>query len=185
MKRLLGKFFFFLIGWKISANITPEVKHSVMIAAPHTSNWDFPFAIAAFWIMGIEMRYFIKDAYTRPLLFGWLFRWTGAMGVSRSQRNNLVEHSIELLKTRKELVILVPAEGTRKWVDKWKTGFYHIAIGAGVPITLGYLDYKSKTAGVDHSFMPSGNFEQDMQYIENFYKDKTGRYPELYNPEIF
>jgi 1-acyl-sn-glycerol-3-phosphate acyltransferase len=73
MKRLLGKFFFFLIGWRISANITPEMKHSVMIAAPHTSNWDFPFAIAAFWIMGIEMRYFIKDAYTRSILMGWFF----------------------------------------------------------------------------------------------------------------
>lgn len=161
-----------------------EVGHSVMLAAPHTSNWDFVFALAGFWIMELDVRYFIKDTYTKSIL-GPLFKWTGALGVDRKARNNFVDHTISLLRENKQLVILVPAEGTRKRVEKWKTGFYHIALGAKVPISLGYLDYPKKIGGVANVFMPSGVKEDDFDHIQEIYKQFTGKHPENYNEKIY
>ena len=186
LKKFIARIFLWFMGWKIDDAVSPEVHHSVMVAAPHTSNWDFVFAILGFWIMGIEVRYFIKDDYTRSKLMGWFFRWTGAIGVDRSRRNNgLVGYAIELLQKSNNLVILVPAEGTRKWVDKWKLGFYHIALEAKVPISLGYLDYPNKRGGVLTVFTPSGVMEQDLQFIQEQYLPITGKHPENYNPQIY
>jgi 1-acyl-sn-glycerol-3-phosphate acyltransferase len=185
LKKAIARFFLWIMGWTIDDTVPEEVHHSVMVAAPHTSNWDFLFAIFGFWIMGIEVRYFIKDTYTRSL-FGWFFRWTGAIGVDRTKRSNgLVDYAIELLKSHEKLVILVPAEGTRKRVERWKLGFYHIAREAGVPISLGYLDYPNKRGGVLKVFQPSGVLEQDMQFIQDTYLTVTGKYPENYNPQIY
>ena len=86
------------MGWKVKAKVTEQTKHSVMIAAPHTSNWDFPIALAAFWIMGLDVKFFIKDDYTKGP-FGWFFKWTGAVGVDRNKKkNNLTAFAIDLLK---------------------------------------------------------------------------------------
>jgi len=173
------------MGWKVTARVKPAMAHSVMLAAPHTSNWDFPMALAAFWYMGLDAKFFIKDNYTKGP-FGWLFRWFGAIGVDRSKKKNkLTDHAIKLLEEKDQLVILVPAEGTRKAVEKWRTGFYRISREAQVPISLGYLDYKKKEAGVGDPFMPTGNFEEDMTRIQEFYRPIHPRHPEGYNPEIF
>lgn len=185
LKRLIANFFLWAIGWKVIARVTPEMAHSVMLAAPHTSNWDFPLALAAFWKMGIDVKYFIKDNYTKSLV-GWFFKWTGAIGVDRSKKsNNLTDHAIELLKANDQLVVLVPAEGTRKRVEQWRTGFYHISREADVPISLGYLDYVNKIAGVAQPFQPSGDFNEDMTFIQEFYRPISAKYPEQYNPQIF
>lgn len=185
MKRIFGKFIYFIFGWKLKVAVNLEdAKHSVMLAAPHTSNWDFIFALAGFWIMGLDVKYFIKDTYTKGI-HGWFFKYTGALGVDRSKRNNLVEHTISLLKNTDRLVVLVPAEGSRNRVEKWKTGFYHIALESNVPISLGYLDYVQKHGGVLDVFKPTGTFEIDMQRIEDAYKNIPGKYPDQYNPKIF
>jgi len=135
--------------------------------------------------MGIDVRYFIKDNYTKSPL-GWFFRWTGAIGVDRNKKSNkLTDYAIELLKENDQLVILVPAEGTRRRVEKWRTGFYRIAHEADVPISLGFLNYKAKIAGVGKPFYPTGDFEKDMTHIQEFYRPITGKYPENYNPSIF
>lgn len=156
-----------------------------MLAAPHTSNWDAPIALAAFWIMGIDLKFFIKNEYTKGPL-GWLFKAVGAIGVDRSRKGNkLTDYAIELLNKRSELVILIPAEGTRKVVKAWRTGFYRIAMETGVPISLGYLDYSKKEAGVADVFRPSGNFERDMTHIQEIYRPIKGKNPENYNPRIF
>lgn len=184
MKKALAHFFFWITGWKMKAKITEPMKHSVMVAAPHTSNWDFPIALASFWIMGLDLKYFIKNDYTRGP-FGWFFKWTGAIGVDRKRKkNNLTNYAIELLKERK-MVILVPAEGTRKAVDKWRTGFYHIACEAQVPISLGTLDYKLKEADILGVFEPTGNFEKDMEFIQEKFRPIHPKHPENYNPQIF
>lgn len=183
MKALLGKLFFWMMGWKLKADISEDMKHSVMVAAPHTSNWDFPFALAAFWMMGLDLKYFIKDFYTKGL-HGYFFRWTGAIGVNQKAKNNLTEYAINQLKVNK-MVILVPAEGTRKRVEKWRTGFYTIALEAKVPISLGYLDFKRKEAGTMGAFWPTGDFEKDMEFIQKQYLDKEGKNPENYNPQIY
>ncbi len=172
------------MGWKVKVTDPKRLSPSVMVAAPHTSNWDFPIALSCFWYMGVDVRYFIKSEYTRGV-FGWLFKWTGALGVDRSNKGNkLVDHAIDLLR-KKDMVILVPAEGSRKAVEKWRTGFYHIALGAEVPVSLGYLDYKEKEGGVLDLFQLSGDFEKDMQHIQQLYKPITGKFPENYNPDIF
>lgn len=183
MKNAIGQLFFKIAGWKLKANISEEVKHSVMVAAPHTSNWDFPFALAGFWMMGLDLKYFIKHFYTQGL-HGYFFRWTGAIGVNQKKHGNLSEYAIQLLKERK-MVVLVPAEGTRKRVEKWRTGFYRIAIEAKVPISLGYLDYPKKEAGILGVFQPSGDFEKDMAYIQEQYRNIGPRHPDNYNPQIY
>lgn len=156
-----------------------------MVASPHTSNWDFLYAMCAFWYMRVDLKYFIKDSYTRGP-FGWFFKWTGALGVDRSKsNNNLVPYSIELLNSNEQLIVLVPAEGSRKRVEKWKTGFYHIAVGAKVPVCCGYLDYEKKIAGILDVFWPSGDFEKDMHHIQELYRPIKGKFPEKYNPEIY
>ncbi len=187
LKKFLAILFLKITGWKVpeKKEEIDRMKHSVMVAAPHTSNWDFPFALAAFWRMGIDLKYFIKSEYTNGL-FGWFFRWTGAVGVNRSlKKNHLTDYAIELMKTKKQMVLLVPAEGTRKAAPKWRTGFYRIAREANVPISLGYLDYSRKTAGVLDVFTPSGDFETDMYHIQEKYRPIKGKHPENYNPEIF
>jgi 1-acyl-sn-glycerol-3-phosphate acyltransferase len=186
LKKFIARFWFTLAGWKL--DVTKEnldrLRHSVMLASPHTSNWDFIYALFGFWLMGVDLKYFIKDDYTKGIL-GGLFKWTGAIGVDRGKRNNLVEHTINLLKENDELVILVPAEGTRKWVPKWKKGFYNIALGAEVPVSFGYLDYKHKIAGVGDVYSLTGDFEKDMDHIQAFYANINPKHPELYNPKIY
>ncbi|MDZ7847597.1 MAG: 1-acyl-sn-glycerol-3-phosphate acyltransferase [Owenweeksia sp.] len=185
MKNFLANFFLKLTGWRVTARVTPAMAHSVMVAAPHTSNWDFPFSLMAFWKMGVPLRYFIKNEYTRGPL-GWFFRWTGAIGVDRSKKKNkLTDKAIELLNDAPKMVLMVPAEGTRKRTEKWRTGFYRIALETGLPISLGFLDYHKKEAGVLDVFYPSGDFEKDMLHIQELYKTVQGKHPEDYNPQIF
>ncbi len=187
MKYQLARFFFWVTGWKLNNSRIDlgALKKTVMIAAPHTTNWDLPYSLAAFWLMRIDVKYFIKDMYTKSI-FGWFFKWTGAVGVSRKNaKNNLVQTSIDLLNSKEQLVLLVPAEGTRKRVDKWRTGFYHIAKGARVPVSLGYLDYAKKEAGILDVFPLSNDWAADMTHIQEAYRPITGKYPENYNPQIF
>jgi len=155
-----------------------------MLAAPHTSNWDLIYALGGFWLMGVDVKYFIKDGYTKSIL-GFLFKWTGAIGVNQKQNTQLSKYAIKLFKERKDLVLLVPAEGTRQAVNKWRTGFYTIADTAKVPITLGYLDYKNKESGVAGLVAPSGDFNNDMEKIQEFYSPEQAKFPNQYNPKIY
>lgn len=184
MKKLIGSLVLFLFGWKAQYPEHFKAKKTVMIAAPHTSNWDLLYALAVYWKKGIRAQFLIKNAYTKGL-HGYFFKWLGAIGVDRNKHNNLVDYAVSLFKTNDSLVLMVPAEGTRKRVEKWKTGFYHMAKLAEVPITFGFLDYKNKIAGVGGVCTPTENFEKDMLYIQNFYKNITAKFPEQYNPKIF
>ncbi len=184
VKAFLGNIALWVSGWKSHFPEEYRKDKMVLIAAPHTSNWDLFYAMAVFWKLGISVKYFIKDAYTKGL-HGYLFKSMGAIGVDRKRTGNLVHHAAALLEKNREMVIMVPAEGTRKRVDKWKTGFYHIALKAKVPVGLGYLDYGKKEAGVGKLVYLTGDFEQDMAEIEAFYRDITAKYPEQYNPKIF
>ncbi|MFV0530782.1 MAG: 1-acyl-sn-glycerol-3-phosphate acyltransferase [Flavobacteriales bacterium] len=185
MKKFLAKIIFSVTGWKMIVSVDKdEMKKCVMIAAPHTTNWDLFYSLASFWKEEIPVRFFIKHTHTRAW-YGFLIKSLGGIGVNRKKNNNLIEYAVKLLQEREELTILVPAEGTRKWVEEWKKGFYHIAKKADVPVVLGYLDYAKKEAGIGEVVYLTDSFESDMKVIEDFYKDKKGRYPELYNPVIF
>ena len=180
MKKVIARLIFLFAGWKEDYNGKYVTDKCVMIAAPHTSNWDLLFAMAVYWHNGVEARFFIKNSYTKGVL-GYLFRWLGAIGVDRSKHKNLVDFAVNLFENSKGLVLLIPAEGTRNLVEHWRTGFYHIALKANVPVSLGYLDYKNKIAGVGDLHILTGDFEKDMQRIQDFYKDVQAKHPEFYN----
>ena len=185
MKKLLAKFVNFITGWHVNVPEEFRIKKAVMIAAPHTSNWDLIHALPGLWLGGYRPRFFIKDDFKKIPIINWLLKWVGAIWVNRKKNNNLIKHSVDMLNREKELVLLVPAEGTRSAVPNWKLGFYHIAKDSGLPILLAYLDYPKKEAGVGKIVYPSDDFEKDMLEIENFYKNITPKHPEKYNKQIF
>ena len=173
---------FKLKGWKIVGTVPPDIKKAVVIAAPHTSNWDFVYAIAIFKLLKLKIRYLIKrEVNFFPLSI--LLKNTGAIPVERSARHNLTDQIVNMLKAEDELLVAIPAEGTRSRVDKWRSGFYYTALNAGVPVLPGYLDFKKKEGGFGAPIYLTGNKEEDMQMLKNFYADKTGKYPELFNLE--
>ena len=173
--RWLARFFLKCSGWQVQGQ-RPDIPRYVMIAAPHTSNWDFIYALAISVVYRIDALIMMKDAwFFWPL--GPVFRWLGAMPVDRRKSNNVVAQMIAAFQRKTEMILMVPPSGTRKKVLCWKTGFYHIAHGAGVPIAMGYLDYRLKIGGIGPVFHPTGNIEQDLKTIQKFYRDITGKHP--------
>ncbi len=185
MKKAFAKFVNFISGWHINIPEEFRLKKAVMIAAPHTSNWDLVHALPGLWLGDYKPKFFIKDDFKKFPVINWVLKWLGAIWVNRKKRNNLIQHSVDMLNREDELVLLVPAEGTRSAVPRWRLGFYHIAKQAGLPILLAYLDYDKKEAGVGKVVYPSDDFEKDMLEIENFYKNITPKHPEKYNKQIF
>lgn len=186
MGRLLSKLIFSIFGWKLDDHLKADFRRCVMIASPHTSNWDFIFARAAFSLLRIPVRFTVKKEWMR-FPFKSTMGALGAIAIDRSPkkpgdpRPSMTEAMIELFSKNKELVVLVTPEGTRSLVTKWKTGFYHVAVGAGVPVALGYLDYKNKIAGVGKIVYPSGDMHKDLKEIMDFYKNIPARYPEKFS----
>jgi 1-acyl-sn-glycerol-3-phosphate acyltransferase len=179
MKYLSG-FLLWLAGWRIKGSIPPEIKKCVILAAPHTSNWDFVLGRLAYFKLGVPVKFLIKkEVFVFP--FKGLITALGGIPVDRGRRSNLVEEVAYLFELYEQLNVVIAPEGTRKRVDNWKRGFYFIAQKANVPLALGFIDYKTKTAGFGPLLYPSGNFESDFRIIEDFYKNKTARHPEMFN----
>ena len=161
-------------GWKLEGSPPTALKY-VMITVPHTSNWDFPLALAMAFVYRFEMRWMGKDS----LFTGWrdpVMRWLGGIPINRASRNNVVAETIAAFQASERLFVAVPPEGTRAKVDKWKTGFYYIAIGANVPIALAFLDYRRKVGGFLSTFFPTGDVEKDIADIRACYTGIAGKY---------
>ena len=183
MKRLLSKFLFKLNGWKIvGPHSYPE--KCLLIAAPHTSNWDFFIGRCYAYIIGIKPKYLGKSELFLPVL-ATLLKWNGGIPVYRNARNNVVEQVVNMFKATTQLHLGIAPEGTRTKVAKWKTGFYHIASAAKVPLLLFSMDYKKKEVGIITEFMTTGDFEKDILFIQQQYTNITGKIPENYNPKIY
>jgi 1-acyl-sn-glycerol-3-phosphate acyltransferase len=182
----IGKFIFFLLGWKLVAKPPKDLRRCVMIAAPHTSNWDFVIARAAFAIMRIPVKFTIKKEWFR-FPFNLFFNLMGGIAIDRSPkeegkpRKSSTEAMAELFQKYKDLVVLVTPEGTRKKQTEWKTGFYYVAKMAGVPIACGWLDYSKKHAGVGLVLQPTDNMEQDLQQIMQFYRNIAPKFQENFS----
>ncbi|MEW6775096.1 MAG: lysophospholipid acyltransferase family protein [Bdellovibrionota bacterium] len=180
MKKLLGKIFLWLVGWKPYENkIT--LRKFVLVAAPHTSNWDLPIMLSIGWVYGLSIGWIGKHTLFQ-FPFGWFMRALGGIPIDRSARQNLVAHMAEVYRKADSLVVAIPPEGTRKAAPYWKSGFYHIARGAGVPIVLGVLDYKERRGGFGPVIEPTGDLKADMDKIRTFYKDKAGKFPANFGP---
>ncbi len=184
MKKLIGKFIFFIFGWKSSYPNEFRADKCVMIAAPHTSNWDFVFAMAYYWKYDVDAKFFIKDSWTKGV-HGYFIKKMGGIGVARGKKNNLVDFATKIFSEKEKFILLVPAEATRKRVPKWKKGFYVIAKKANVPVAMGYLDYKKKLSSVGGLVNLTDDFDSDMQKFQNFYKTVSAKFPENYNPVIY
>ena len=163
-----------LAGWKIKGS-PPEAGKYIVIAYPHTSNWDFPLGLAICIIFRIKAYWLGKDSLFEGLA-GPIMKWLGGIPIDRSSAHDVVQQTINTFDEYDEMVIAVAPEGTRSQVKKWKTGFYHIAVGAKVPIVLGYFNYAKKEAGCLKSYLPTGNIDKDMVAIKAAYQGIEGKY---------
>ncbi len=186
MLKRLSQFLLRLSGWRLNPNIPPETQRCVIIAAPHTSNWDIWYARLGFYIMGIPLRFTIKEEWM-GFPFGPLIRAFGGLGIDRKprkdtgERPSYVDVMAELFEEYDKIAVMVTPEGTRALRTKWKTGFYYVALKAKVPICLGYLDYAKKEAGVGPAVYPTGHIEADMKKIMDFYSNITGKHPKQFS----
>jgi 1-acyl-sn-glycerol-3-phosphate acyltransferase len=168
-------FYMKLTGWTIEGERPTASERCVLIAAPHTSNWDLPLTLMVAFIMNLNLYWMGKESIFKPP-FGAIMKWLGGIPVDRSKSTNLVAESAKaLIEADGPVHLTVPPEGTRSKVRYWKTGFYYIALGAKVPIVLAYMDYPQKRAGMGPTIMPSGDIEKDMLVIKAFYAQFQGR----------
>lgn len=175
--RLLALLCMKLIGWRLEDK-PPQVKKCVIIAAPHTSNWDFPMMLAVVLIHRMDVRWMGKNTLF-PWYIGWLMKYLGGIPIDRSKSNNMIELMADEMKSRDSGVLLITPEGTRSKVNKWKSGFYHIAQEAELPIGLAYVDSRTKIVGFFDTFIPSGDYDTDIIKIQKLYEGKQGLKPSL------
>lgn len=175
---MISRFILRLLGWKIEGRYPFEILKLVLIVVPHTSNWDFPLGLLVRSALGIPGNFVGKDSLFKPPL-GWLMRWLGGIPVDRSQRSHYVEQTVQLYKERKQVCLVIAPEGTRKKVDQLKTGFYHIAKGAGVPILMCKFDWEHKIVGFSDPFYPTNDQEADFKVIYQYFKGVKGKIPEF------
>jgi len=162
-------------GWKVEGALPPNTPKCVMIAAPHTSNWDLPNTLMAAFALRLHIYWMGKESIFKPP-FRHLMMWLGGIPVNRDRANNLVAASAQaIVDADQPLQLVVPPEGTRQKTRYWKTGFYYIALSAKVPIVLAYMDYKRKISGLGPLFHPTGDIEADMATIKAFYAAFTGK----------
>ncbi len=171
----LARALFRLTGWRVEGSL-PDLPRLIVVSAPHTSNWDGVILVLAALVFRVRLRYLVKHTLLRPPL-GWLVRLTGGVPINRTARFNAVEQAVQAFHANDRLALAISPEGTRKPVEYWKTGFYYIALGAGVPLALGYIDYARRCAGIGPIIVPSGDLEADMALIEAFYAPIVGRHP--------
>ena len=162
-------------GWKVEGDLPANTPKCVMIAAPHTSNWDLPNTLMVAFALRLNIYWMGKASIFKPP-FRHLMMWMGGIPVNRERASNMVAASAQaIMDADAPLQMVVPPEGTRQKTRYWKTGFYYIALGAKVPIVLAYMDYKRKISGLGPLFHPTGDIEADMVRIKAFYAAFTGK----------
>ncbi len=179
----LGRFAFAVLrtfGWKVVL-AQPVPMKCVVVFYPHTSNWDFPIGLLAKWATGIHFRYVGKDALFRwP--FGRMFRRWGGIPVNRRLSTGFISQMRDEFARHDDFRLAIAPEGTRSRTEHWKSGFYHLARAAGVPVALGFIDYPCRRVGVGAYVGLSGDPASDMRRIAAFYADKCGHRPENQGP---
>ncbi len=165
-------------GWTVVGEAPPFEKY-VLIAVPHTSNWDFPNLLGLTDELGMRVHFMAKSSLFRwP--FGTFLRQTGGVPVDRAAAQDMVEQMAAEFARRDRFVLTIAAEGTRNAVGKWRTGFYRIAVAAGVPIVCGFMDYGRRRGGIGPVIHPTGDYDADMQVAYDFYRDMIPKHPEGY-----
>ncbi|HEX2810118.1 MAG TPA: 1-acyl-sn-glycerol-3-phosphate acyltransferase [Kineosporiaceae bacterium] len=163
-----------LAGWRVVGAAPAE---GIVVGAPHTSNWDFALTLLVMWSGGVSPRVLIKQELFRGPA-GWVLRRCGGIPIDRRNPSGLVRELVARASSGDPFPLIVAAEGTRKKVDYWKSGFYRIARSAHLPIAMGFIDGPTKTAGFGPTLRPTGDLAADMDVIRAFYADKRGVRPE-------
>ena len=185
MLKALFKVFFSIARWELLQPAPPEAFNCVMIAAPHTSNWDFVYAISGMDQLGLKPRFTIKKEFNVFILGRWITN-LGALWIDRSKAKKgggWTQYMASLFQD-KPLTVVVTPEGTRSRVEEWKLGFYYTALEAKVPICCSFMDYEKKQTGVGMCFMPTGNLDEDMKRIMDFYRDIKGKFPGNFTTDL-
>lgn len=172
----LGKTIMWTTGWRVEGEI-PDAQKMVIIAAPHTSNWDFLYLLGAAYSLRLRIFWLGKNSLFIPIA-GHILRFLGGIPVDRSRHTNLVTQLVERYDESDKLAIVIPPSGTRSKTDNWHSGFYQVAKGANIRMVCGFLDYPRKVAGLGLAFIPTDNIRADMDQIREFYAPIEGRYPE-------
>ncbi|HEX2618645.1 MAG TPA: 1-acyl-sn-glycerol-3-phosphate acyltransferase [Phototrophicaceae bacterium] len=165
-----------LTGWRLYGQF-PDYEKAVIIAAPHTSNWDGFLMLLTAWSFGIKPIWMVKAEVTRSII-GGLVRWLGGMGIDRRASHDTVQQAVTQMKAAKRMMLVVAPEGTRRKTSHWKAGFYWIADSAQVPIISAFVDYTHRRLGIGPSFMPTGDIQADLDPIFEYYGYLTGLHPE-------
>lgn len=173
----VGRAWLRAFGWRVEGG-PPPVDKAVVVAAPHTSNWDLPFTLAVAWSLDRDVQWVGKHTLFAVPVWGRFMRSLGGIGVDRRTRNDSVKAIAHAIEERERVLLIVPPEGTRGAAKRWKTGFYWIAVEAEVPIVLGFLDYGRKRGGLGHVLQPSGDIARDFERMRTFYADVRGKHPE-------
>ncbi|WP_298884019.1 1-acyl-sn-glycerol-3-phosphate acyltransferase [uncultured Polaribacter sp.] len=179
MKSLAKFILFTILGWKLENDFPQDIKKYVVIAAPHTSWVDFPIAILARMSSGTMIHFIGKNSLFKPP-FGFFFKMLGGTPVDRSKSSNLVDSVIDVFNSKEEFRLGLSPEGTRKKVEKWKTGFYYIAKGANVPVVMATLDFGKKKVKVSEPYYTTNDKIKDFEVFKAFYKGVKGKKPELF-----
>ncbi|MCH7549879.1 MAG: lysophospholipid acyltransferase family protein [Candidatus Krumholzibacteriota bacterium] len=178
MGKWLARWILERAGWKIDSGAPPE-KRFVLVCAPHTSNWDFLYFILIITFVGVKISWIGKHVLFAPPL-GWIMRRLGGIPVERRLRGDVVSRMTRIFAEREEFALAIAAEGTRSRTSHWRSGFYHIARAANVPVVPGYLDYSRRRGGFGPAIYLTGDIPHDMDGFREFFADKVGRHPEKF-----
>lgn len=170
----ISKFILFnVLGWKVVNGFPKDLHKYMVIAGPHTSNWDFPLAILTRFSQGVMINFIGKKSLFKPP-FGFFFKALGGTPVDRTKSKNMVQTLIDVYDTNEKFIFAISPEGTRKRVSTWKTGFYHVAKGANIPIVMATLDFGNKQVLVNDPYYLTDSMEADFTYFHEFFKDVKG-----------
>lgn len=188
MKKIIGSFFLKLLGWKVE--IEGDLKNldrCILVVAPHTSNRDFMLGVFTYWKLKKRLKVIIKDTHTKAF-YGGLIKANGAIGIDRSKKGDIVKTVTELFQKVNFSLVITP-EGSRSYAEKWRLGFYHMAIDAQVPIVFAAGDYKYKQIRIGRTIsvddLQTRTLESVLDEIEDYFKDINPKHPELFNPKIY
>lgn len=175
IRRFLGRLALRLMGWRMVGSL-PDLPKAVIIAAPHTTNWDFIRGISLVFALSLDAKWIGKrELFVGPL--GPLFRWLGGIPIDRKSPQGAVEGAVAAFGAREQMILAIAPEGTRKAVERWKTGFYRIAAGASVPIVCGFFDNRNRALGFARVVTPTGDMGGEVTALQGFYAPLTARTP--------
>jgi 1-acyl-sn-glycerol-3-phosphate acyltransferase len=173
LSRAIGRFIMRLFGWRAEGEL-PNAAKLVLVGAPHTSNLDFFMTALTMLALGIDVKFVMKHTpFKGPV--GRFLRWFGGIPLDRDRSRDFVSQMVDAFQERNELLLAIMPEGTRSVVSGWRSGFYYIALGAGVPLVMVVFDYENRRMRVGPTFIPGGDYETDLPIIQSFFAGVRGR----------